>query len=604
MLDERLYIRDNFTTLQRNYKKYAAINLLIKGKAAQLVRFLFNRVQLRLWELFLEDWRANKPLRWYIVKSRQLGSTTWFLGLIYWLLTLRANMAAVFVAHNEKAAKEMGIKVQYLHFKGKPELRPEVRTMNREQIHFATPLEKMQKTGDPGLDSIIDIYTGDSDGIGRSRTYQLAVVTELGTMADMGMDIPKMMEALGNCIAEIPGTGIFIETTATGDNYAKDFWEDETNGYRKIFIPRVADESYRVDLKRGEYFELSRNPNAKYGDEVEEFENVKAALVEWYSEFKLFETSERVRLDLTHEAYCRMAWRRRMLDTKFFDPDYAIRRIKFKYEYPTTPHDAFAANSKTIFSITRILEREDELKRRKTTPTMYQFDRRTTNSERSFYQTEYGNLRIFEPPIPGQRYAIGGDAAQGIDGGDDSALVVLKLPSLVEVASLNDIVVPSEFAGIAYNLGMLYNKALVGIELNDKGGYAALKFLDEILHYPNLWYVEDQNPADIRYGWITNGPTRSVMISEAKDLIAEKQVRINSKELIAQLKTFVDLGNGKYGALPGKHDDLAMAFMIAIQIAKSVHIPKPYEKPKTPPKGSPDYIIEQLKKRNSKFARV
>lgn len=596
IISDREYIRENFAVLQANYQKYAAVNLQLKNKRGRLVRMLFNRIQRHLWKLLLFDLALDKPIRWYTVKSRQQGSTSWFLGLLYWLLTMNENIAACMIAHDKPAAISLGLKMQYLHFKGQKELRPAVRTMNREQIHFANPLEVMEKTGEVGLDSIVDIFTGDSDGIGRSRTYQYGLITEFGTMADIGINIHRMMEAVGNCIGEIAGTGIFIETTATGENDAKDFWYDESNGYRKIFIPRVAEDEYRIDLPVGVYPELSADPNSKYGDETEEFENVRTALVEWYDEFKQFESSKLVGLQLDHESYCRIAWRRKILDTKFFG-DYIERRARYKHEYPTTVEDAFSANSKTIFSIARLMEREDSIRINKTEPELWAFDKRTTDKAKAFYETRHGNLRVFEPPIPEARYAIGGDAAQGIEGGDESALVVLKLPSLKEVASINDIIPPYELAGIAHYLGLLYNTAPLGIELNDKGGYAAVKFLEEILRYPNLWYDPDQDPSYIRYGWITNGPTKDTLIADAKQLVADNQVVINSKALISQLKTYVDLGNGKYGALPGKFDDLATAFMIAIQIAKSIHLPRPYEPPKVAPKGSPDYIIQQLKRR-------
>jgi hypothetical protein len=605
LITDREYIQNNFAILQANYQKYAAVNLMVKSKRGRLVRMLFNRIQRRLWQLLLADLKADIPIRWYVVKSRQQGSTSWFLGLLYWLLTMNENMAACMIAHDKEAAKSLGLKMQYLHFKGKKELRPSVRTMNRDQIHFANPLEVMDKTGEVGLDSIVDIFTGDSDGIGRSRTYQFGLITEFGTMADIGVNIHRMMEAVGNCIAEIPGTGIFIETTATGENDAKDFWYDEDNGYRKIFIPRVAEDEYRIDLPVGVYADLSSDPNSKYGDETEEFENTRRALVEWYDEFKQFESNRLVSLQLDHEAHCRIAWRRRMLDRKFFG-DYVERRAKFKYEYPTTAEDAFSARSKTIFSIARIMEREDSIRIGKIEPSMWQFDKRATDRVRAFYETKHGNLRVFEEPLPQARYAIGGDAAQGVEDGDHSALVVLKLPSLKEVASINDIIPPYELAGIANYLGLLYNTALLGLEINDKGGHTALDYLFNVLRYPNLWYDPDQDPSNIRYGWITNGITKADMIAEAKHLIADNQVIINSKELISQLKTYVDLGNGKYGALPSKKDDLATAFMIAIQVAKSIHIARPYERPATAPKGSPDYIVQHLKERmnhNQRFKR-
>lgn len=591
----REYILNNFPKLQASYAKYAAINLVIKSKVGKLVALLFNRMQKRLWQYWLEDVAAGRPIRWFVVKSRQQGSTTWFLGLILWLVTLWQNKSALLLAHDEPAAKALGVKFQYLYARSRAELKPKYRTMNRQQIHFATTLDEMEKTGEIGLDSIVDVMTGDSDGIGRSRTYQYVLITEFSKMDEIGIDIPKMMAAVAQCVEKSPDTAVLIENTvlnnAIGESAAKDFWEDEANGYRKIFIPWVADDSYRLDIPFGIYPELSPDPNSQYGNEIDEFEAIKEALIEWYPQYSNNLNS----VELNHEAHCRIAWRRDVLDTQFFDIDYADRRVKFKQEYPTTVYDAFSVGVKSIYSVKRLLEREDFLTREGVVPERFEYDPRRDG----FEYTKYGTLRVYEEPVEDARYAIGADAAQGIDGGDDSTLIVLKLPSLIEVASLNDIIPPTKFANMAAALGRLYNNALLAVELNDKGGYAAIQHLEDVVRYPNLYFMEGQNPANIKYGWVSNGVTKSIMISDSKQLVADNGVVINSKEVLKQLKTYVDLGNGKFGGLPGKPDDLVSGLQIAIQCAKAVHVPRPASKPKKAPKGSPDYLIAQMNHRQA-----
>jgi hypothetical protein len=168
---------------------------------------------------------------------------------------------------------------------------------------------------------------------------------------------------------------------------------------------------------------------------------------------------------------------------------------------------------------------------------------------------------------------------------------------LSEVASTNDIISPSELAAIANYLGLLYNQALLGIELNDHGGHTAMNLLDEVYRYPNLYFDPEQDPSNIRYGWVTNRTSKGHMITTARELLYDRQTVINSVQLLSQLKTYVQLGPDKFGALPGKKDDLATAWMIALQIAQAVHIPRPFDPRTGPPKGSPDYIIAQLKAR-------
>jgi len=584
-------IAENFEKIRKNYSLYAKLNLKIKDKQGEVVPFVFNRVQRILWNTFLQDRNSGKLFRWYIVKSRQLGSTTWVLGLLYWLTTTSSTKNALVVAHQEGAAFAMGEKVQSMHLKTRPILRPSTRKMNRAEIHFANSLETAEKTGDIGLDSHIDVATADSKALGRSYTYQYALLTEFGIWPELGIDVADRMGALNAAIPKLPESVIIIETTAKGDNYAKDVWDDPDNGYRKIFISWLADDEYRHELAFENYFELSEDREHKYGDEVEESENIKLELAKWYPD-----ESKSV-LWLEHECMCRLSWRRTTIDS-----DFNGDRYKFKQEYPTTVQDAFTSSADGVFKYQRLAEMESEitLNNLNFNRFRYQHDKEEKRLDRKFYAAKHGHLHVYENPVAGATYVIGGDAAQGIQNGDDSSLVVLRLPSLVEVACFSDIIIPDEFAGIANYLGMLYNKALVGIEVNDKGGYSAVEKLQNEYFYPNLYYYS--NPLDrarvgvVRYGWVTNAITRGIMISDLSELIDNNHIHINSKEIIKQLKTFVKGKDGKIAAAPGKHDDLVMALMIAVQMGRNIHLQKRMEVTKAP-KNSPDYLIKQIEKK-------
>jgi len=584
----------NFDKLRVNFKAYAAVNIKIKNKAGEVQPFTFNRMQLKLWEMFQEDRASGNLFRWMIVKERQGGVTTWVLGLFHWLCTMSSNKNALVLAHEEKAAQAMGGKLQNYYLRSRKILKPSVRKMNRAEIHYANSLEESERTGNVGIDCHVDVATADSKGLGRSYTYQYSLWSEFCIWPEVGIDVEARLQDLAAAIPDLPESIIIIESTAKGENYGKEFWDNTDNGYRKIFISWLSDDEYRVELPLSQYFELSELPDSKYGDETVERQHVQKELKIWYSK----ESQNKTWLE--HETMCRLAWRRRMIDTK-----YNGKKHRFKQEYPTTVNDAFASSADTVFDYERLIEMSEQVRKsnhlKKTF--RYQHDDGHKDETRKFYDAKYGHLRVYENTIPGATYVVGGDGAMGVLNGDESSLVVLKLPNLVEVATFSDVIIPNEFAGVANYLSRLYNLALLGIEINDRGGFAAIEKLVHQYNYPNLYYSTD--PMDIkvsnkvRYGWITNDITRQLMISDLTTLINNNQIHLRSGEIIDQLKTFVKHPKtGKFAASNGKHDDLVIALMVAVQMGKAAHIK--LEKPVTnfAPKGSCNWHIQEMKRRS------
>ena len=84
--DKSGYIDQRYKDLvEWDFPVYARINIKIQNKNGRLIPLRFNRVQRMLWRWLLEDLRAGRPIRWYILKARQLGISTWALSLFYWM---------------------------------------------------------------------------------------------------------------------------------------------------------------------------------------------------------------------------------------------------------------------------------------------------------------------------------------------------------------------------------------------------------------------------------------------------------------------------------------------------------------------------------------
>jgi hypothetical protein len=138
----------------------------------------------------------------------------------------------------------------------------------------------------------------------------------------------------------------------------------------------------------------------------------------------------------------------------------------------------------------------------------------------------------------------------------------------------------------------------LGLENNDKGGFAALEKLYNFYKYPNLYLainpISAKYESNIRLGWRTGPDTRQIMIDDFTVCLEEGNILIKTKKVLTQCKTFVTI-KGKPQAAPGKHDDLVIAAMIGRQMASAAHINKPLISPTKAPKWSVEWQLRRMK---------
>ncbi len=592
---ETQYIKENLPRLRVNFEEYAYVNLKIKNKQGRPQRLTLNKLQKKLNALCTQLEEQGKPVRIYVIKSRQTGSTTYWVGRAFWKATMNSERNTLLIAHDDEGSEGLQDKFQNYYLRSNPLLKPSIRNMNRKETYFSTSLTEYAKTGDIGLDNHVDSVTAAKKSIGRSYTYADVLITEFGLFEENGVDVKSMLSSLYQAVPEEPGTSIIIETTAKGEGYAKDYWDNEENGFVKVFISWIADDTYTIQIPRnGVYFDLSSTEDSVYGNELDVYEQVEKEVLFWDTNSNDLKDDPS---ELHHQVMCRLAWRRRTIHKKCQDD----RQI-FKQEYPLTVEDAFSTSASNVFP-NRVTEPIYQvLKKFPFACKRYQYhhDETVYDATKKFHKALYGELKVYQNPIPGKRYVIGGDGAQGIEGGDPSAMLVLSLPELSTAATFEQTIGPHEFAGAAFWLSKLYNNALLAIEINDKGGYAAIQELESNYPDTNLYFqpvVKLVKGKPLRYGWVTNAVTRSIMISDAKNLLTRGHVQVYDIEVLKQIRSFVKHSNGKLAAAIGKKDDLVMSWMIAIQLAKTTHIEHPNERPKTPPRNSIEGIMREMDRR-------
>lgn len=585
MSKQQVSLEQQVNQWRKDYSLYAKEDLYIINKDTDLITFEFNRMQRRVWMLFRKLMIEGKPIRILCIKDRQIGFTTFVAGFFYWLCTMFPNKNALLAAQDVAAGEGIFGKIKLFYKKAAN--KPLRKISNRKELYFANPNED----GELGLESKISIDTADSAEIGVSKTLQFVHLSEVAVWEAMGFDVKKRLISLKQSIPQRAGTAIILETTPRGEGYVSEMWADEKNDFIKIFISSVADETYRIELRKEQYFELSTFNEHRYGNEEDEYPLYESEIKFWYPEINWNTLSGLS--ELHHEVMCRLAWRRKTIDVQC-EGDKAA----FDQEYPITIEKAFAASGSTVFNIPKLNEIKQYITDFPAIITNYRFFRGNSLAEDDFYESKGGSLRIFRDYEPNFKYIIGGDVGQGAKGGDDSALSCRRIPDLKQIFTFDGVLLPYDFARITFRLAKIYGNAFIGMEVNEKGGFSVVEYLLHTFNYTNIYQrevtLEIDQEKQKKYGWITGKFTKPTMVSDFNEQLLNNEMELIDQKIVAQAKKYVlfteGTRKGQMGASTGK-DDLLVADMICLQMAKFVHLSIP--QPKAPYKYTFNWWAEQ-----------
>ena len=182
-------------------------------------------------------------------------------------------------------------------------------------------------------------------------------------------------------------------------------------------------------------------------------------------------------------------------------------------------------------------------------------------------------FKVWEQPVKGMAYAIGVDVGDGVPGGDLSCANVVRADTMEQVAELAENVDPYRFAEKVVMIAEWYNYSQVAVESNGHG-LAVIHRIREL----GFWNLYTRRAWDMvqhcwtnRIGWQTTVKTKPLLIDHARECLRDGSVKINSKELLEEMLCYVLDDAGRANAMPGKHDDRVMAWMIALQLSL-IHI--------------------------------
>lgn len=502
--------------------------------------FSMNRAQRDFFEKFLNPTEISKKyFRHIILKSRQLGFTT-FVDL--WILDeilFNTNREGLIIAHKVQDATEIfDRKIDYA-----------IRNMNEEVKNGAFRLKrnsakKIQVVIDYGLEegSTSSIQVSSS---GRSGTYFYVHISEF---AKLCLAYPKTAaEVETGTFPAVPFDGsIFIESTAEGmaGRFYELFNEAWPNRHkitsmksRVMFMPHFYNWQYddREMAKITETIPTSEMDICEIDWEEYRVEHALNALEITYYYMKWLQMGGKNSTDAVH---------------------------KLHQEFPTTVEEAFLSTGQTYFPTAKVYSQMQTVKSGKR-------GELTVNEKGdvSFQEHSSGALEIFEMPERNMRYVIGGDTAEGLAHGDKQVLYVLKHKTEECVAVYRSNIPPDEFITVAYNTGKFYNWGLLAVESN-KDGLWVNDGLDK-LGYTNLYYrkIFDDITKNVTkfFGWKTTSTTRPFALAALKAVFLRKNYGF-PMAILSEMVTFLRNAKGRPEALAGKHDDVVMAASVAYAV--------------------------------------
>ena len=559
-------IRETVKLIAGDFLLFCERNLMIRDKYSnQLIPFydVLNWEQMELIKMVAEDLATGRPIRYIVLKARQMGMSTLIEAMGYWWTSTHRFTTTVIIAHEKEATKNLYEMFRRYYEYSHPSFKPDRKYNTKQDLTFDVS-DEVKKTYDaqnlpsPGLQSEIKTMVA-TEGKGRSSTIKFLHGSEVAFWDDSA----DVTSAAVQAVPMAPETFIFLESTANGiGGYYYDEWNAAKRGesqFRPVFFPWHSHNEYET-------------PNI-IDDDLGDLDAEEEAL------YKLFE----------HEGYDRASWPRKIYWRRLKKKEFRTDPKKFYQEYPSTPEEAFLASGRPVFDVPMLQEMERiAVDAQKTHPYMCGDIKKVVDPETGMERIKFVEIRRVgdNDPTPlrvwwdvdrSRKYVIGVDVSEGIEveassgkEADFSVITVFDVLARKVVARWRGYADPDQLGEIVFNIGTYYNTALVGVEINNHGIATAAKLRN--MFYRNLYMRETAEDEQFqvrttKFGWQTNKKTKPIMISELQRSIREGDIIDLDIVFIREAMSYIRKDNGAMEAQQGQHDDVVMSTAIALQMA-------------------------------------
>lgn len=568
----------------------------------RIIPFKLNPGQEVFIRLLEKALRELSYVRMIVLKSRRQGISTICEAIMYWIASCRENANTLVLAHDKDTSTELFRIAQGFyendarHASGNMPLLQEI---SRAGLRFGNP-NKNTRHLEPGLRSAMLVETAEGRGVARGFTlagYHWAEVAYTKKQ--------EVATGLNIACSRAPGTVGIWESTANGVGDAfEDTWKKAVEGkseFVPVFLP------WNIDPRCTRPLTLSERSMWQYRSGERE-------LMEKYG------------LSLEQLKFRRITIESPECYVPGVDP-----ADVFAQEYPLCWEEAFLKRGRNFFSIASLNTLKESEKGVRDPDKQYMVKVPLNNVEIAtrkdhrgsklppvmpvFLEAGHGPFWVWEHPVDGEDYVVAGDAAEGLQHGDNSIAIVLARRAKKVVARYaSKALDPDEFGLMCACIGWYYNTALVGIERNGPG-VAANKVLRDI-KYPRAWYERDlinvNEPVKSFMGWSTSVSTRRPMLDRLEEAVRNLEFGLPSSAFYEEARNFIlseykdasGVLKAKPVAAPGHHDDEILATAIAVQLhihggiikgdvagpkKSGVDIYKPQPRPEKKPKPQSDY---------------
>jgi len=520
--------------------------LYIVDKKGKLIKFKMNAEQEKMMTHIEFCLNNDLPIRMIVLKARQIGSTTFFSAIGFWMASMNVNATYGIVAHRLDSAESIFQKCKVYYNNMPKELQPSTTQMSGDGITF-------DKKNGKGINSKIKFATV-NDGVFRGQTLRYLHLTECAFWEGK---VQAIENSLAPTVSINAGTMIVRESTANGYNFFKDDWDRAVKGqseYTPFFFGWQDHEEYVMDIP---------------------------------DDFKCDNDEQKIKdhFGLTNQ---QVMWRRYQINN-----NYSGNEMWFKQENPMTPEEAFVASGGGVFDSEIIQEGYRNAKKPEKEIAMNSYpmfeklkvwEFPTTIDKKIYHQKAEWSFELQDYVyvdtdllleeqhfyIP---YTIGVDTS-GM-GADKNQIVVInnitkKVAARLEKKNISE----EHLAKIVVEIAKMYNNAMVAPEINYS--HSLVDFIVK-LGYKNLYIMEDIVREDqkitggIVYGWKTTNPSKTRLIGHLKSILNESPSVIPDKEFWYEAEYFLleDAVKNIVGAASGHFDDIIMATAIGMFVSDS-----------------------------------
>lgn len=542
----------------------------ITTKGAEFKLLKLNKAQSMVMDYVEECLREKRPVRVRILKSRQLGMSTFISALGFWWATMNEYSSYAVVAHKEDSTRSIFDKNRIFYENLPVSLRPKTNRFNSESISYDY-INDGEKGG--GLKSKIFFGTAGGSELFRGETILFMHKSEKAFWENVDI----LNKSLNATVPTLPFTAIFDETTANGYNHFKDEWDASIRGennYKPFFFGWDVDDTCVMEVEEG---------------------------------FKLMPIEEEYMLinDLTLE---QMRWRRYKITNDF---GYTLKDIElneiddFKQEYPLTPEEAFISSGGNVFNKITI---EEGIKYAKNVKILEKRDIESVPMSEKLYIYEYPEIeeitdydQVAEFSEEEQKYIyVDTDLIVGVryrfanyliaidtsgSGQDRNVISVWHTAKKRKVAQWIRKTISEELlAKVAVEVAKIYNNAMIAPEVNFS--HSLVGFIVDVEGYKNLYIMEnftrvDKRKETIEYGWHTNTATKPLLVSNMKKALNEDPTILPDIECWREIEYYMQKKSpsGKDIFEPASkkhHDDVLMSSMIGRFLCDSFMVNQGY----------------------------